>query len=426
MKIRQALLSSSLLLTAILCLAGPAHALIAGADIFGLDFRFNNPGARANAMGGAFIGLADDATAAFTNPAGLTILTKPEISLEYKGGKYTTRIVDETGTNDYDNTVSGLSFLSLAYPSKNTVVSIFRHQLVKSKSDFSWFQQERIDRPDQRSDISVVQDIATIGIGLGTKLSEHFSFGLAIGFAQLDYSSEEKKYNLTAGDPLDPQPLGPAGKELTSGNDSEEHFIVSLLWNVVGNLNLGLVYRSGPEFKVNKRRWEYDPTAGNNSNWTIIYDENAHYKVPDVYGAGLSYRFESNLTIAVDANYIEYSDLTDEFLSDQNSNFNLTQMTDFGQDDEWEFHVGLEYVVDLPSTPLALRAGYYFRPDHRIYYTGDISQFGPGQFIQKGKDDHIGSLGLGFLVNDNLQIDLAGSYGDLSTEGIVSLVYRFE
>ncbi len=27
-----------------------------------MDFRFNNPGARANAMGGAFIGVADDAT----------------------------------------------------------------------------------------------------------------------------------------------------------------------------------------------------------------------------------------------------------------------------------------------------------------------------------------------------------------------------
>jgi hypothetical protein len=52
-----------------------AWAVVIGPDILGVDFRFNNPGARANAMGGAFIGLADDATAAYTNPAGLTILT---------------------------------------------------------------------------------------------------------------------------------------------------------------------------------------------------------------------------------------------------------------------------------------------------------------------------------------------------------------
>ena len=36
------------------------------------DFRFVTPGARAVGMGKAFTGLADDATAAFTNPAGLS------------------------------------------------------------------------------------------------------------------------------------------------------------------------------------------------------------------------------------------------------------------------------------------------------------------------------------------------------------------
>lgn len=65
------------------------YALIAADNnSFNLNFRFNNPGARANGMGGAFIGLADDATAAYTNPAGLTILTEPEVSIEYKIGEY--------------------------------------------------------------------------------------------------------------------------------------------------------------------------------------------------------------------------------------------------------------------------------------------------------------------------------------------------
>ena len=41
-----------------------------------LPFNFSNPGARPTAMGGAFIGLADDASAAVANPAGLTSLAK--------------------------------------------------------------------------------------------------------------------------------------------------------------------------------------------------------------------------------------------------------------------------------------------------------------------------------------------------------------
>lgn len=48
------------------------------------SFQFNRslPGARSLAMGGAFVALADDATTAYSNPAGLTILERPEISLE--------------------------------------------------------------------------------------------------------------------------------------------------------------------------------------------------------------------------------------------------------------------------------------------------------------------------------------------------------
>ena len=61
-----------------------ACALVLGPDVLGFDFRFNTPGARANRMGGTFVGLADDASAAYTTPAGLTILTEPEISVEYK------------------------------------------------------------------------------------------------------------------------------------------------------------------------------------------------------------------------------------------------------------------------------------------------------------------------------------------------------
>jgi long-chain fatty acid transport protein len=39
---------------------------------FQVDLNLSNPGARSLALGGAFVALADDATAAFANPAGLT------------------------------------------------------------------------------------------------------------------------------------------------------------------------------------------------------------------------------------------------------------------------------------------------------------------------------------------------------------------
>ena len=40
----------------------------------GVDFDFSQPGARSRGIGSAFVGAADDATAAVTNPAGLVQL----------------------------------------------------------------------------------------------------------------------------------------------------------------------------------------------------------------------------------------------------------------------------------------------------------------------------------------------------------------
>ena len=72
------------------CAAGAAFAilLLAGRDAGaqtnerlyeGLNFKFVTPGARAAGMGVTFVGLADDATAAASNPAGLSNLRRTEI-----------------------------------------------------------------------------------------------------------------------------------------------------------------------------------------------------------------------------------------------------------------------------------------------------------------------------------------------------------
>ena len=58
-----------------------------------IQFDFINPGARSLSLGGAFIGLADDATAAATNPAGLQQLAQPEISIEGRGWRFVTDFV---------------------------------------------------------------------------------------------------------------------------------------------------------------------------------------------------------------------------------------------------------------------------------------------------------------------------------------------
>lgn len=96
-------------------------------------------GARALGMGGAFIAVADDATAASWNPAGIAVLEKPEASIVWKArdrqtldfsprafttenssasffGTSTSTFTEKTGGQVDSLAASGLDFLSLSYP----------------------------------------------------------------------------------------------------------------------------------------------------------------------------------------------------------------------------------------------------------------------------------------------------------------------
>ena len=59
-----------------------------------LQFNFSNPGARSLAMAGALTGAGDDATGAWTNPGGLTNITRPEVGVEFRGFTFKTPFVD--------------------------------------------------------------------------------------------------------------------------------------------------------------------------------------------------------------------------------------------------------------------------------------------------------------------------------------------
>ena len=76
-------------------------------------------GARAQGMGGAFIAVADDATAASWNPAGLVQLERPEFSFvgDYSRRKeeYSSDSRPEIETSSTSNETR-LNFLSLTFP----------------------------------------------------------------------------------------------------------------------------------------------------------------------------------------------------------------------------------------------------------------------------------------------------------------------
>ena len=365
-----------------------------GSQTFNLTF--NNPGARAMGMGGAFIGVADDATAAYTNPAGLTILTRPELAAEYKYTQYKTTVNNVTlfgsPVNAYDvssiNKVNGISFLSFAYPTEKVTFTVFRHELVNLDTDVP------VSGISSTSYNKVRFNVDTLGVAAGVKLAKSFSMGINISFSDLDW------HNYSS-----PDVLYPYTYQYT---DSKTHGSIGLFWNPFGDFNIGAVYRYGPEFS-----YYYNNSSTGDKHQDSI-------KIPDSYGLGLSYRFFNALTVAADVNYVQYSQIMKDL---KVSSVSFFPASDYKCDDSLDVSAGLEYSFSLASVFWAVRGGYHYVPGHTSYYNGpnDVARTA----MPKAKDEHIGSAGIGVVLGKNFQIDCAGSWSDIRNEYIGSLVYRF-
>jgi long-chain fatty acid transport protein len=128
------------------------------------QLNLSTPGARSLGMGGAFLALADDATASYTNPAGLTSLTEggPQVAVELRNWSYSTPyisqgrldgsptglgldsiIFSELSTAKAASDISDLSFFSLGYVlPRGFTLSLYKNQLANFSTSFKsegWF-----------------------------------------------------------------------------------------------------------------------------------------------------------------------------------------------------------------------------------------------------------------------------------------------
>ncbi len=94
---------------------------------FSQFFSVSTPGARANGMGRAFVGVADDASATVTNPGGLMFLTRPQVYVEFKSS-FDDLPVDQFG-DQLQSLRARISFLSVSAPINDRVAVAFsRHE----------------------------------------------------------------------------------------------------------------------------------------------------------------------------------------------------------------------------------------------------------------------------------------------------------
>lgn len=184
------------------------------------SFAILGAGARAAGMGGAFTALADDASAASFNPAGLALLVTPEVSFAFDARErhddhapFTVLTSDGadryTGSRD-ELASGGLNFAAFTLPftvaERNLTVQLFTHRLVDFTFDGSrTFQQleesgEATAAYRQRID----QDgaISTVGLAAAYQWTQRLSLGLTLAHWQGDWSfaTETRETEVASGD----------------------------------------------------------------------------------------------------------------------------------------------------------------------------------------------------------------------------------
>lgn len=402
---------------------------------------FSDPGARSMGFGGAFVALADDATAAFANPAGLVQLVRPEISIETRRWDYIMPYTEggsvayqptgagidstvglRTATSEFATT--GMSFLSFAWPREDWSFAFYRH--VYANLEFFGETQGLFDGdPDccrsRYGDQQMVSklDIINYGVSTAFRIGENFYAGLGLVYNDLLIAGTTKEYLWDEDTPesfVEPNSFLPSRlilEERLAVDGDDWTVTAGFLWRMSENWRLGGVYRQAPEAKLSNTVIAGQAIDLGVPPGEVVFEiSGVSASLPDIYGLGLVYRNpDGNLTVSLQWDLIEYSDIPRSIpLDDQTI------------DDSNELHLGAEYVF-LESTPIiALRIGAWHEPDHQMYAT--VEDPFTRAMLQKGDDDTHVTAGLGIAM-DRFQVDLAVDFSDRVDTFSVSAIYGF-
>lgn len=412
-------------------------------------------GARALGMGGAFIALADDATAASWNPAGLAQLSKPEVSLVYEdySGSYDWDQVYEavytelaakvenflTLPGDFDS--SGLTFASVTIPFKVGGGNLVAQGSYRRMASFPNFDRSgpNLWRVTDLGTQEIVDEFQTTltdtdewsggfdsyTLSLGFPLGATLRGGVSVNYVDVSVDnvfrrteSFEQIECLTC-------------RRLTGGYEfADWAFDVGLQWQPARPLTIGVVYHLGFEadfdYYESKEFAQYDweaeapqprePTSSRGST-TVEW--------PSGWGAGLAWRATDTLTLTADYSEMSWSDaIVQEYqpaIWDENAQPAVGEPRDvyfpfaYEQKDSWTARAGAEFVIVLGNGALLpLRAGYFQERQFASlspYYSQEPATF----------DGY--SLGTGFAYK-NIQFDIAWAH----TEGddSISESYQYE
>ncbi|HVR72530.1 MAG TPA: hypothetical protein VMT87_16975 [Vicinamibacteria bacterium] len=331
-------------------------------------------------MGGAFLARADDATAASWNPAGLSYLRQPELSLVGFRSISSNTGRDAAGATTSTDRFEGsaIDFISLAYPvelgGQSGAVQLSYQRLLPLGGE----RHIQIPEPSATRvfELSLHGGFDVVALGSGFSLGHGLRVGATLNRWLNGYEQETTRLLRFQARTVT-QTAQEVEFDLSGWNVN-----AGMIWTPTQALNLGLVAKTPFTAKVelSRRRVDYfadapspETTTSNSSS-----SDGLRLKFPWAVGFGVSMRPRSALTVSADYTRTAWSDarIHEYFLlertplgqspptpAESNTIFaDLPYPTldlDNRQADTDQVRVGVEWVLIGHRVKVPLRAGYF-------------------------------------------------------------------
>ncbi len=433
-------------------------------DALRLGLPYTSSDARALGMGDSYIGLSDGVGAAEFNPAGFGLLKKLEVSagINYLSYNNNTNFLNQF--SNYSSNATRLSSFSLAFPYPTTQGSLVFGLSYHNTQDYTaalkfngfnsgntsmiqdlnspsstWFDSNGnpqnipfdlyltgnnyINTNDKSFNSIFNGQLNQSGTILQSGSTGNWTFsgaievyknlflGLNLNVITGSYESNFNYYEMDTQGIYANQETSP-GDSTTYGFSTfhMNHLLdwslsgwdakIGLLYQLENHSRFGITVQFPKSFTVKETYNENDQSIFiNNPSATYTYSDQVQYDIvtPFELGGGFAFNIQS-LIISAQATLIDYSQLKFDNANglDAQTIANLNQNIKDNLTSVVNYNIGAEYT--LPELGLRLRAGYFVQPSA---YKGDPSQY----------DRKYYTLGVGYLTDSALEIDLAYAHG---------------
>ena len=416
--------------------SNPQSAILPAEAFVSTRADLSNPGARALALGGAFIATADDSTSVVANPAGLGATVRPGLQLEVRynptvqydrfgeqgrldpanPGEF---VADESSTPFFvsgvapvgDKIVLG-AFYQTLYASDRTVNRV---PAPGTAIDGPCFRTVNI----RGGDVDVLVPLYSLEDETrlwrtGAAAAYRAAPGLAVGVS-VYYAAENRDQVLRIGDASGtfyPDPRNPDGTVRVE--DSGFGFEAGLQYSPSDVFRVGLVWSSKVVFGNENEAANGPNPVSAAFRGTVI---------PMRVGAGFSWAFHPRWSLGMDGVFLGTSAEKDEInYADPRPPAAAMDPGNWEQDDTWEVRAGLEWsLVQTRTTSLSARFGGWLQTasDLRFVPKGEAPGYDTQYFFdalsvvfpsESSSSFTHATFGFGLVSQMKWQVDVGGDY----------------